>query len=55
MLFREMIAFYFDNHLKHTNSVGRTQSFDMLNQVVHAVNTGLQMFNPTFWTKHINI
>jgi hypothetical protein len=41
MLFREKIVVYFENHIKHINSMGKMQSSSMLKQVVHVVITGL--------------
>jgi hypothetical protein len=37
MMFRETIALYFENRMKHT-FVGRLQSFNMLKRVVHNSN-----------------
>jgi hypothetical protein len=39
MLFRETVVVYCENHMEHT--VGRTQSFSELKQVVRIVTTGL--------------
>jgi hypothetical protein len=41
-LFRETVAFYCENHTGHTNALcGQNAQFNMLNQVVHIVITGL--------------
>jgi len=42
MLFREIIIVYFENHMTHTHHwMEKMESFLMLQQVVHTVNTML--------------
>jgi hypothetical protein len=35
ILYREIVAVYCENHIKHTDSVGKLQSYLMLKQVVY--------------------
>jgi hypothetical protein len=42
MTFREIVGIYSANYIKHTE-MGKTQSFSMLQQLIHTVTAGLQM------------
>jgi hypothetical protein len=41
LLFTETTAVYFQKYTKYIHSVGKTQSYGMLKQVVHIITTGL--------------
>jgi hypothetical protein len=46
MLFREMIAIYYENHMEQMKSVGRTLSFSMLKQLARTVHPlGFKVLN----------